>query len=132
QAGGAVKVLKQADSYRITGDNRANFGILPVDTLFGVAGSGLAVSVGQDLYYWSLEGPRVSRGGESTDLALPLELDGEEPADLVEAGGLHDGFAAYEPERRIVHFVFGRRGYALHLKDPSNPRWSYNPFGVEL
>ena len=32
----------------------------------------------------------------------------------------------------MIRFVFGRRVYTLHLREPETPRWSYTEYGFEL
>jgi hypothetical protein len=124
--------MKGTQLYRLEGYSRATFRSVPADTRYGLAGARLAAVANGLLYFWSLEGPRVTNGGPSEDLAIPLELDGPEPDELVESGEIEDGFAVYRQERRVVEFHFGRRCYELHLKDPRRPRWSYRENGVEL
>jgi hypothetical protein len=132
--GGRLLVFKATKIFPIVGTNRANFGVLPAsDPDYGLAGSRLAcLGPGGDCYFWSQFGPRMTTGGPSTDLALPLRLDAPEPSDLVASGAASDGFAQYIPGFERIRFIFGRRCYTLHLKDPSRPRWSYDEFGVPI
>jgi hypothetical protein len=119
-------VLKPSEIYKIVGYSKETFGILPVESGFGVASSRLAYSLGGVVYFWDpSEGPRRSSGGPSEDLGWPLDLNAPSPADLVAAGALADGFVCYLPVRRCLLFVFGQRVYVLNLWDPSALKWSY-------
>ncbi len=123
-------VFKGAEQYEIVGYDRRTFGIKPGDRLYGLAASRLAISVNGVIYFWSLEGPRRTVGGQSVDLAWPLDIDAPAPSDLAAQGGLADGFAAYLPGRRVVQFIFGARTYNLSLWNPEDPKWSYGELGV--
>lgn len=129
---GAALVLKQTETYRIEGTDRPSFGIVPVERYYGIAASRLWAVADGVCYFWSLDGPRRTVGGVSEDVAIPLDLTGPTPADLVASGDLADGFACYRYDRRLLEFHFGRRAYVLHLRDPGHPRWSYRENGVEL
>lgn len=130
-AGGTLAVRKATESYEIVGYDRSTFGIRPLDTLYGCLEARLSVNVGVRNFFWSLEGPRVSSGGASEDLALDLGLDGV-PVDVLAAiQSTHDGFATYVPNRREIWFVFGQWAFVLHLDDDAL-RWSYNQFAVPL
>jgi len=121
-------VFKETETHQIFGYSPDTFGIRPADTLFGCVSSRLAVSVAGTVFFWSVQGPRVTVGGESIDLAVPLDLDGSDPATLVVESDVENAFAEYDPATRTVQFVWGRRVYALSIRDPSKPRWSV-PFG---
>src|SRR5690606_12625317 len=131
--GKQLAIFKASESYILQGATKENFGVVPLDSRFGIAGSRLAVTVdGWGLFFWSLEGPRITTGGESEDLSLPLDLDGPSPSDLAAAGELEDGIAAYVPRRQEVWFIFGRRVYALSLRIPSRLEWAYHEFPWEI
>lgn len=124
-AGDDFALRKESQSYRIVGHNPSTFRILPLDEQYGQASSRLGVSIAGTNYFWSLEGPRVSSGGPSQDLAFPLDLGGPDPDALAANLDLANGFATYVPVRKEVLFVFGQWVYTLHLKD-AQPRWSYS------
>jgi len=126
-AGDALVIRKESESYRIVGTSPLNFGILPLDELYGQAGALLSVTVGGVNYFWSLEGPRLTDGGRSVDLSLPLDLAGPDPDSDAADPDLANGFACYLPDRKDVLFVFGKWAYVLHLRD-EQPRWSYREF----
>lgn len=129
--GGALAVMKIADSYKLVGYDRATFGIRPLDPARGMLASRLHVSVDQEFHFWSLVGPCSSMGDGSNDLAAPLALDGPAP-DLIEGNTPKDkGFAYYDPTNREVVYVFGQWGYVLHLRDQQR-KWSYRVFGRPL
>jgi hypothetical protein len=124
-AGNFLMVFKETETYQIFGYSPDTFGIRPSDTLFGCVSSRLAVSIAGSVFFWSVQGPRVTTGGESVDIAVPLDLDGPDPATLVAESDVQDAFAEYDPATRVISFVWGRRVYALSIRDPSKPRWSY-------
>lgn len=124
-AGPSLMVFKETETYEIFGYSPDTFGIRLADSLFGCVGSRLAVSVAGNVFFWSTQGPRVTTGGPSTDIAVPLDIDGPDPATLVAESEPQDAFAAYDPRTRVVQFVWGRRVYALSIRDPQRPRWSY-------
>lgn len=125
-----LQVFKETDTYEIYGYSPETFGIRPADTLFGCVGSRLAVAVGNAVFFWSIQGPRVTAGGESTDLAMPLDIGGPSPATLVAESDPEEAFADYDAVNRVVAFFWGRRVYALSLREPSRPRWSYYELGA--
>ncbi len=129
-AGNVLLVFKETETYQIFGYSPQTFGIRPIDSLYGLAGARLAVSVAGTVFFWSHEGPRMSDGGVSADLAPPLDIGGPDPATLVAEGNPEDAFAQYFPQDRVVVFVWGRRVYALSIRDPSRPRWSYWEIGA--
>lgn len=129
--GTVLLCMQSAESYRIEGYDRYTFGVRPADARYGARSSGLACEVNGVAYVWTQEGPRRSDGGEFHDLALPLDLIGEEPQGLVLLGDGDFAHAFYVPDRREVVFSFGRRGYALSLFDPAAPKWSYREWAVE-
>ena len=129
-AGKLLQVFKETDTYEIFGYSAETFGIRPADTLFGSVGSRLAVAVAGSVFFWSVQGPRVTAGGESLDLAMPLDIGGPSPATLVAESDPEEAFAEYDAVNRVVMFVWGRRVYALSLREPSRPRWSYYELGA--
>lgn len=130
---GNLVIRKDADSYRMVGESRANFGVQPIDELFGVVTQRLMVTVGDKNYFWSLDGPRVSGDGPSEDLALPINVPGGLPSTLaaLASPAIEDGFVIYNPVQREVLFIFDRAAYVLHLKD-GTPRWSYRQYSVKI
>jgi hypothetical protein len=125
-AGGRLLVGKEGSIAPILGENPSNFGIgIPVDEVFGPANGQLSVTVGGRAYFWHSTGPRVTVGGPSSSLTIPLDLEAPEPSDLAIAGDLDDGFAVYDEQKEEVRFVFGARYYCLHVRNPNEPRWSY-------
>ena len=124
-------VLKEHETYEITGYDRRTFTIQPLDPLFGIAAPRLAVNIDGAIFGWSAQGPRLwQSGAASTDLAIPLDLGGPDPSDLVAAGATADAFCAWHPFWRCVLFIFGQRVYCLSIR--SKPwKWSYFELGVE-
>lgn len=127
-ADSALRALKRSKTYILTGYDRSSFGIFEGDKLFGIIASRAALVLGQDIFYWSLEGPRAYMGGPSQDISLELGLPDDEPTTLPDPGDENDAFVAYEPVRRLIHFVFGQRVYTLHTKD-GKLKWSYTTLG---
>ncbi len=128
-AGPTLSVFKETETYEIFGYSPDTFGIRLADSLFGCVGSRLAVSIAGTVFFWSTQGPRLTSGGPSIDIAVPLDIDGPDPAGLVAESDPQDAFAAYDPRTRVVQFVWGRRVYALSIRDPNRPRWSYYELG---
>ena len=124
-AGPTLMVFKETETYEIFGYSPDTFGIRLADSLFGCVGSRLAVSVAGNVFFWSTQGPRFTSGGPSQDIAVPLDIDGPDPATLVAESEPQDAFATYDPRTRVVQFVWGRRVYALSIRNPNRPRWSY-------
>lgn len=129
-----ILVLKEREAYEITGYDRATFGVRQVDPTYGVAGARLAQVVGDRVYSWTLEGPRIFEQGASEDLGLPLDLAGPDPATLAASGEAHLGFSTYLQTERVLAWLFpdraaGKtRAYLLSIRDPDQPRWSYAEF----
>lgn len=123
--GNELLAFKESSIHAVVGSNRANFGVFPRDHIYGLAGHRLAVNANGVCYFWSHQGPRVTTGGPSEEIGIPLALQAPEPADLQAMEALWNGFAVYDRDRLQVRFVFGRRCYVLHLRNPGNPRWSY-------
>jgi hypothetical protein len=131
-AGGRLLVFKEAESYYIQGSSRTDFGIKLLDPRYGILASQLGVNYGSTVLVWSLEGPRVFDGrGESTEISIPLDLGGLEPASLVPEGAAAIAFAMYVPDQRVVLFVFGRRVYALTVRVEGDWKWSYWEMGFD-
>ena len=128
-AGPTLMVFKETETYEIFGYSPDTFGIRLADSLFGAVGSRLAVSVAGTVFFWSTQGPRLTSGGPSIDIAVPLDIDGPDPATLVAESEPQDAFAVYDPRTRVVQFVWGQRVYALSIRDPNRPRWSYYELG---
>ncbi len=128
-AGPTLMVMKETETYEIFGYSPDTFGIRLADSLFGCVGSRLAVSIAGTVFFWSTQGPRLTTGGPSRDIAVPLDIDGPDPTTLVAESDPQDAFAAYDPRTRVVQFVWGRRVYALSIRDPNRPRWSYYELG---
>lgn len=122
--------FKESDWHAIFGENRANFGSVRRDPLYGLLAPHLAVNVSGQVFFWSNEGPRMTDGfGPSVSLELPLDLPHFEPEDLVARGELRDSFAVYIPQDRMVWFVFGRRVYSLSVRRPGDWKWGYHELG---
>ena len=128
-AGPTLMVITETEPYEIFGYSPDTFGIRLADSLFGCVGSRLAVSIAGTVFFWSTQGPRLTTGGPSRDIAVPLDIDGPDPTTLVAESDPQDAFAAYDPRTRVVQFVWGRRVYALSIRDPNRPRWSYYELG---
>jgi len=139
-AGSVLLICKAAETFQIFGDNPQNFGIRPVEQVHGTLNARLGVEFGGAFYYWSETGPRVSTGGISTDLGIPLDLDAPEPAALTAAGEDRYGWCVYDPLRRLILWGFPvltaasatTRVYALSLRDPTLYRWSYFELGADI
>lgn len=127
-AGQTLAARKGTESFTIFGTDRPSFGIVQSDSLFGVASSRLAVTVGEVNYFWSFSGPRRSTGGASEDQALPLDLDNfgltEQPV-----LDFDDAFACYDPLEQVVLFVFGTLAYCWHVEVQ---QWSMRDYAVDL
>jgi hypothetical protein len=130
-AGGDLAVHKIASTKKLVGYDRATFAIRDLDPAYGLLSSRLTVSVNDEEHFWSLSGPRVTTGGASVDLGLPLELAGSAPDPAATATLAENGFAYYDATEREIVYVFGQWGYVLHLKD-GNRRWSYRKFAFGL
>lgn len=124
-AGNVLAVFKEAESYKITGFSRDTFGIEPLDARHGCIAPRLATSVGNLCYFWSQDGPRVTDGRSTEDIAEDLELDAFEPSSLVSPGETVQGWADYINAEDVVVFAFNRRIYVLSLHNRDQPRWSY-------
>lgn len=123
--------FKGSEWHGIVGTNRANFGQVRRDPLYGLVSPRLAVNVSGLVFFWSGEGPRVTDGqAPSESLEIPLDLGGFEPDDLPDEGSLRDAFAVYVPNDRVVLFVFGRRAYALTIRQPGDWKWSLWTLGM--
>jgi hypothetical protein len=123
-------VCKETDTYQVIGYSRATFGIRPYDQLYGCLASRLMVSVSGDVHVWSAEGPMVGGDvGPFQKTWLPLDLNGFEPATLVERINFDDGWADYIDMVELVIFCFGRRAYILSVRNPQDPRWTYWELG---
>lgn len=129
-AGNLLLVFKETETYEIFGYSPETFGIRPADTLFGCVGSRLAVTIANTVFFWSTQGPRMSSGGESIDLAIPLDIGGPDPATLVAESDPEEAFAVYSALDRVVMWVWGRRVYALSIRMPQEIRWSYYELGA--
>ena len=128
-AGASLMVFKENETYEIFGYSPDTFGIRLADSLFGAVGSRLAVSIAGSVFFWSTQGPRINSGGPSQDIAVPLDIGGPDPSTLVAESDPQDAFAEYDPATRVVNFVWGRRVYALSIRNPNQPRWSYYELG---
>lgn len=119
---GGLLVYKETQTFLIRGSDRSNFGIDLTDEHFGLAGPRLLIVVGDVAYAWSLSGPRRNRGGLSEDISWPLGLPWPSVEDVATSGRLESGFAAYEPVKRQVLFVFEDWVYAFSVDDG---KWAY-------
>lgn len=121
-------IRKLSESHVMLGDNRDNFGVKPLDSLYGQVASRLGVTVGGTDYFWSASGPRQSGAGPSDDLAVPLDLDGPAPDTLADTLDVANGIAEYDDITHEVLFIFGRWVYKLSIEDPTVPRWSFDSY----
>lgn len=126
----AMFVVGKGDQwYRLFGYDRATFGVVPMDMVYGLRTSRAHVAVNGELYAWTNQGPRSSTGGPLADLSLPLDLNG--PLPDASAAITDDLFAWYDPTEQEVVFCTGAWAYVLHLKDKQR-RWSYKQLGRTL
>lgn len=135
QAGNTLMVQKPSSTYEIRGTSRDDFGIFPADKTLGVLSSRASYTVGGVNYRWTHRGPRRSTGGLSSDLALPLDLDGPAPDTLATPSVVNRAFVftMYDPTTQELTFVFNSQfGYTLHLADEDHPRWSYRTYAPLL
>lgn len=130
KVGGIFGVYKSAEAWRLVGHDRQTFGILPMDDSYGLAGSRLHVTVVNESYRWSLEGPRVSNGGPSIDLEMPLDLAGPE-VDPLAIADAEIGFTFHDRIEKEVVFCFGEFAFVLHFRDGAR-RWSYRQYAYPL
>jgi len=131
-AGGTLLAFKESETWELFGYSRDNFGQRPLDPLYGLGVSRLAVNVSGRVFAWTNEGPRLYDGSFGSEpLELPLELPQPEPDDLVPEGDLRLGFAEYLPYYRVVLFFFGKRVYALTVRVEGDWKWSYWELGFE-
>ncbi len=128
KSGNYLEFLKTKETHFLVGNGPKTYDVVPGDDSFGVLNAKLAVTVVDTAYRWSLDGPRVSRGGASEDLELPLNLAGPLPDPIADES---EGFAYHDAKENEVVFVFGPWAYVLHLKDGKR-RWSYREYGVWL
>jgi hypothetical protein len=134
----SLLVFKESETYELFGYDRASFGVRLIDPYFGIAGPMLAAAFNGVVFGWSLDGPRAWDNGPSADLGVPLDIGAPEPADLVAMGALRRGWAEVHPETRSILFAFPNesdtltRVYQLHLRYPTEPRWSYSEYGKRL
>lgn len=135
-AGSLFVLFKEAETYRIIGKSARTFGIELADPRFGCVSARAAVNVSGACFFWSLEGPRVTEGQQSQDLAIPLDLGGPSPEDLVASGDAARAFALYLPVDRVVIWCFpsasagSTRVYALSVRGA--PEWGYWEFGQRV
>lgn len=131
--GRRLRVQKMGSANQILGTGTADFGIEDLEALYGQLNSRLGVQVGDQGLFWGEQGPRIAAGGPSTDIGVPLELDGPEPGDLTPAGPAAYGWSVYLATERVVLFGFPAlspagditRCYALSLRTPGVIKWSY-------
>lgn len=128
----SLVVFKESETYEIVGYDRRTFGIRIIDHLFGLIAPRMAMAVGGVIYFWSLQGPRITGGGgESKDLAVPLDLTAPEPTDLTAPGDPAAAFCRYDPGPRMAKWFWPNeatgvtRVYGLSLRNPTHPKWSY-------
>jgi hypothetical protein len=134
--GRELAVFKRHRQYAIRGHSPATFGLFEVDSVYGCEGGRMAVNVGGGgsslVYFWSAHGPRVTNGGPSQDLAIPLDLKAPTAAELPAPSAVEYAFACFDPDERLLLFVFGKLVYCLSLWDPAQPRWSYWTLGRDV
>lgn len=133
QAGDVLVVFKKGERYRLVGTSFIDFGLLPGERIYGCITDRLSITIGDANFYWSEQGPRVTEGGASEDLAIPLELDGPEPVTLPAVGDLDYGFVVYDPAERVAVWCFPAldpaasktRCFAMSLRQRGVVAWSY-------
>lgn len=125
--GRTMIVFKASSTWQHVGGDRATFDIHPLDPVFGIEGSRLAVELEGIVYAWTSSGPRAYKPGPE-DLSIPLELDAPAPSDLVAEGAAASGFAAYYPPDREIRFHFGQRVYGFQV---DVGRWVYHELGFD-
>lgn len=130
--GDSLAVRKANESHVIFGYDRATFGIKPLDLKHGAIAARLSITIGTDNHFWSLDGPRVSSGGPSVDLAIPLAVQEAAVSGKATALTPSEGFAVYHAPRRELWYVFGQWAYVLNMKDEQNPLWSYHEFDQDV
>jgi hypothetical protein len=127
-------VAKEGELHLITGTSRLDFDIKLVDPSFGAVSERAMVEVRGDVYLWSAEGPRVSSGGPSVDLGLPLDLAGTVPDSVLAAADLRLCHGCYRPDREEIEWIFpvsgqgGAFSFTLDIKDPTKQVWSYRRY----
>lgn len=131
-AANILLVKKPTENFKLNGYDRQTFGISPDVDAFGQVVSRLSVTVGGVNYFWSHAGPRRSNGGESVDLAVPLDLGGPAPDSLAASADAETAFACYDPDEREVIFCFGQWAYVLHLAEEPTLKWSFRKYAVAL
>lgn len=122
---------KAAEAYKLVGHDARTFGVFLMDDSHGILGARLEVTVGSENFRWGLNGPRVTSGGASEDLELPLDIAGPEADPLHSAVEADQALAFYDSKEHEVVFVFDHWGYVLHLKDKSR-RWSFRPYAYRI
>lgn len=125
----ALLLLKEVETYYLSGYDGDSFAVYPLDSQFGVATSALVVGDGSDVYVWSLEGPRRFQGiGPSQDISWPLGLGWPSAREIAAEGLLEQGFATYVPQRGggSILFVFGTLAFVFDLR---TQRWSHYLLG---
>jgi hypothetical protein len=128
---GTMAVFRENATDEIIGRSRKDFGRKETDPNHGCVGDRLAIAAEGMVFFWSETGPRALSGSApSQDIALPLDLAGPSPAELVADGSIYGAFASYDAEARTVEFHFGRRSYVLSFRQ-GEPQWSYNERGIE-
>lgn len=131
--GGQFRVQKKGEAFKIRGTGAANFGIDPLEKVYGQISERLGLTVGAEGVFWSEQGPRIAAGGASQDIALPLELGGPEPLDLAAAGPDAYGWSVYVPDERVIIFGFPvldpvapiTRCYVVSRRNPAVISWAY-------
>jgi hypothetical protein len=131
EAGSSLLVFKGSRTFRLVGETPLNFGILPLYALVGCPSQRLVVTVEQQCYFWSLDGPRVSNGADAPDIGRVLDLEGPQPDHLPPGLGIMDGVAFYRPKVRVVEWAFGLTTYALSLEG-EGLKWAFGVRGVPV
>lgn len=134
-AGASVRdvllVFKGDSIYRITGGSRATWEIEPMDAVTGIVGPRAHYFLNGQLYFWALDGPRVTDGVTVQPVDFALDPLGRRPAGLPAMGPGEGCFTAFVSEARHLLFCFPLPGqsrtlaFALSLWRPDAPRWSY-------
>lgn len=128
-------VASSTQRYTIFGTDPETFGVELTDPSHGIVSPRAWQTINGVAYTWASTGPRVTRDpmAPSEDLALPLDLMEAQPDTWPARGPAREAFAAYEPEQRVLYWVWPdltaaeaprTMAYACSLRLPSSPRFT--------
>lgn len=140
---GGLLVGSRTQRYTIFGTDPETFGVELTDPSHGIVSPRAWRTINGVAYTWSVTGPRETTDpmAPSRDLAIPLDLMEAVPDGWVERGPLREAFAAYDPEQRVLYWVWPdltasgvtrTMSYACSLRSPSEPRFSVAVFERRL